>query len=54
MTQLEMLIEDMKNENIRIEIVDSEKRIRFVQNECKHFEAPFAGQHFRPMLFQKA
>lgn len=40
--------------NIKIEFEDSNKRIKFIENECKHFEAPFAGKPFILELFQKA
>lgn len=40
--------------NIRIDFEDSEKRIKFIENECKHFEAPHAGKPFILELFQKA
>ena len=32
--------------NIKIEFEDSEKRIKFIETQCKHFEAPFAGKPF--------
>jgi phage terminase large subunit-like protein len=54
MSQLEMLIEDMCNPSVLIEFADSEKRIRFIETQCKHFEAPHAGKPFILMLFQKA
>lgn len=31
---------------IKIEFEESEKRIRFIQSECRHFEAPHAGKPF--------
>ena len=40
--------------HIKIEFEDSNKRIKFIENECKHFEAPFAGKPFILALFQKA
>lgn len=39
---------------IKIELEDSEKRIRFIENECKHFEAPYAGKPFLLEIWQKA
>lgn len=39
---------------IKIEFEDSEKRIRFIENECKHFEAPYAGKPFLLEIWQKA
>jgi len=40
--------------DIRVEFTDAHKRIKFVETQCKHFEAPFAGKPFILMLFQKA
>lgn len=40
--------------NIRIDFEASEKRINFIEKECKHFEAPYAGKPFLLELFQKA
>ena len=40
--------------HIKIDFEDSNKRIKFIENECKHFEAPFAGKPFLLALFQKA
>lgn len=54
MMQLEMLIEDMSSASVLIEFADSEKRIKFIETQCKHFEAPHAGKPFLLELFQKA
>ncbi|WEV23427.1 terminase large subunit [Clostridium perfringens] len=43
-----------KVNKIKIEFEDSEKRINFIQNECKHFEAPYAGKPFILEIWQKA
>lgn len=43
-----------KKNNIKIDFDDSNKRISFIENKCKHFEAPFAGKPFMLELFQKA
>ncbi|WP_243158887.1 terminase large subunit [Clostridium perfringens] len=43
-----------KVNKIKIEFEDSEKRINFIQNECKHFEAPHAGKPFILEIWQKA
>ncbi|MDZ5022815.1 terminase large subunit [Clostridium perfringens] len=42
-----------KVNKIKIEFEDSEKRINFIQNECKHFEAPHAGKPFILEIWQK-
>lgn len=58
--QLEKLVKEISDPvyqnimNIKIEFEDSNKRIKFIENECKHFEAPFAGKPFILALFQKA
>lgn len=58
--QLQKLVKEIsdhsyqKKMNIRIDFEDSNKRIKFIENECKHFEAPFAGKPFILALFQKA
>jgi len=58
--QLEKLVKEIsdpvyqKKMEIKIEFEDSNKRIKFIENECKHFEAPFAGKPFILALFQKA
>jgi len=40
--------------DIRVDFTDAHKRIKFIETQCKHFEAPFAGKPFILMLFQKA
>lgn len=58
--QLEKLVKEISDPiyqkvmHIKIELEDSNKRIKFIENECKHFEAPFAGKPFLLALFQKA
>ncbi|MFR2529340.1 MAG: terminase large subunit [Clostridium paraputrificum] len=60
MLQLEKLIREIKDpiyqnvNKIKIYLEESEKRIRFIESECKHFEAPYAGKPFLLELFQKA
>ena len=54
MAQLDIILEDMFNENVVMEFADSEKRIKFIETQCKHFEAPYAGKPFLLELFQKA
>lgn len=40
--------------NIKIEFEDSDKRIKFIETKCKHFEAPHAGKPFLLEIWQKA
>lgn len=39
---------------IRFELEDAHKRIKFIETNCKHYEAPFAGKPFILTLRQKA
>ena len=52
--QVELLIADLENPNLQIDFAESEKRIRFIERECRHSEAPFAGKPFLLMTWQKA
>lgn len=52
--QMKMLLADLENPALKIDIEDSEKRIRFIERECRHSEAPFAGKPFLLMTWQKA
>jgi len=54
MVQLEMLIDDMQNPLYRFDTTEAHKRIRFIENECKHSISPFAGKPFILELHQKA
>ncbi|WP_369379275.1 terminase large subunit [Lysinibacillus fusiformis] len=54
MTQLDMLLEHFENGNLKIDFNDAHQRIKFIETQCKHFEAPFAGKPFILALFQKA
>lgn len=55
-TQLEMLIQDIvyRYDTYRFILGGAHKRIKFIENEIKHFESPFAGQPFILTLCQKA
>lgn len=52
--QMEMLLADLENPNLLIDFADSEKHIKFIEKECRHSEAPFAGKPFLLMNWQKA
>lgn len=54
MQELDVLLTHFENTEIKIEFEDSNKRIKFIEEKCKHFEAPFAGKPFILMLFQRA
>lgn len=54
MQQLDILITHFDDPEITINFEDAQKRIKFIETKCKHYEAPFAGKPFILMLFQKA
>ncbi|WP_338630419.1 terminase large subunit [Clostridium baratii] len=60
MMQLEILKKEVSDpiyqniHNIKIDLSESEKRIKFIESECKHFEAPYAGKPFLLEIWQKA
>lgn len=57
MAQLDMLMYEIENAEslgLKIETEESDKRIKFIETKCRHFEAPYAGKPFRLELFQKA
>lgn len=59
MLQLEKLVKEMRDPiyqnlmKIKIDLDEAEKRIKFIETKCKHFEAPYAGKPFILELFQK-
>ncbi|AIQ17061.1 terminase [Paenibacillus sp. FSL H7-0357] len=50
----DILDEHLRDPNIRFEPEDGNKRIKFIEEKCRHFEAPYAGKPFKLVLFQKA
>lgn len=54
MQQLDLLLEHFDDPAIRVDFVQAHKRIKLIETQCKHFEAPFAGKPFLLELFQKA
>ena len=52
--QVEKLVSELDNEEYQIDLAASQKRIDFIEHECRHSEAPFAGKPFKLLLFQKA
>lgn len=54
MTELEKLEHDLTDAKYQYDTSDAEKRIRFIERECKHYEAPWAGKPFLLLLWQKA
>lgn len=51
---LDILLEHFDNPEIRFDTSESDIRIKFIEKECKHYEAPFAGKPFILTLRQKA
>lgn len=54
MAQLQMLMDDLQDPAYRFDPTEANKRIRFIENECKHSISPFAGKPFILELHQKA
>ncbi len=54
MMMLDILISHFDNPDIRFDTAESDIRIKFIEKECKHYEAPFAGKPFILTLRQKA
>lgn len=54
MQEFDRIIPLFNNPDVKIDFEDAHKRIKFIERECRHFEAPFAGKPFILMLFQKA
>ncbi len=53
--KLEMFDREYQNaHDIIVNYGASQKRIDFIENECKHYESPFSGKPFKLELFQKA
>ena len=54
MTELERLEADLEDPRYRYDTADADKRIKFIEHECKHYEAPWAGKPFLLLLWEKA
>ncbi|HBN84155.1 MAG TPA: terminase, partial [Clostridiales bacterium] len=54
MDWLDILLSFFDDPDIKIDFTDAHKRIKFIETQCKHFEAPFAGKPFILLPFQKA
>jgi len=54
MQEFDRILPLFNNPDVKIDFEDAHKRIKFIERECRHFEAPFAGKPFILMLFQKA
>jgi phage terminase large subunit-like protein len=54
MLMLDILLAHFDDPGIKIVFTDAHKRIKFIETQCRHSEAPFAGKPFILALFQKA
>jgi len=54
MIMLDVLLSHYDNPEIKVDYTEAHKRIKFIETQCRHFEAPFAGKPFKLELFQKA
>jgi phage terminase large subunit-like protein len=54
MRMLNILLTHFDDPNIKVDLTEAHKRIKFIETQCKHSEAPYAGKPFILMLFQKA
>lgn len=54
MTMLDILLGHFDDPALRFDTSESDIRIKFIEKECKHYEAPFAGKPFILTLRQKA
>ena len=53
-TELETVIQDIGDPDVRFDLSPAHKRIDFIEKNIKHFESPFAGKPFLLTLNQKA
>ncbi|MBP2657294.1 MAG: Terminase [Firmicutes bacterium] len=51
---LENLVTDLTDEQYQYDLADPQKRIRFIETQCKHSISPFAGKPFLLELWEKA
>lgn len=54
MQEFDLLLPCFEDPEIRVDFTEAHKRIKFIETNLRHFEAPFAGKPFLLMLFQKA
>jgi phage terminase large subunit-like protein len=52
--EFDILLEHFDDSNITFELEDATKRIKFIEEKCKLYEAPYDGKPFILELFQKA
>ena len=54
MAQLEIIMKELNSTETFFDAAAANKRIKFIEKECKHYEALHAGKPFILMLWQKA
>lgn len=52
--ELQRLVSEMDRKDVRMDFDASNRRIKFIESELRHGQAPFAGKPFKLELFQKA
>lgn len=52
--EFDILLALFEDPDVHFELEDAHKRIKFIETQCKHYEAPFAGKPFILTLRQKA
>lgn len=52
--EFDILMEHFEDPSIKIDFTEAHKRIKFIEEKCKLYEAPFAGKPFILMLWEKA
>lgn len=51
---VDLFLSDFDNPDVKIDLGDSFRRIRFIEEQCKLYEAPFSGRPFHLELFQRS
>lgn len=54
LAMLYILLDDLNNPEYKYVLEEPQKRIRFIESECRHSISPFAGKPFLLELWQKA
>ena len=52
--EFDILLRDFADPSVKVDFTEAHKRVGFIQDRCRHSEAPFAGKPFILMLWQKA
>jgi phage terminase large subunit-like protein len=52
--EFDLLLKDFDDPAVKVDFTEAHKRIKFIETQCRHSEAPFAGKPFILMLWEKA